>query len=123
MWLVGRDGDRRTRTVSAPWTLSLALLGVCNLLTTYWAWQHTVAPIVLQLPYHHCVYELLTDTPAFGVAAVLAIAGNGCLLWSLALHWFRGRAPEAIATAQKSVYWLCGVALVSQLIIVGVNVL
>ena len=27
VWLVGRDGGRRTRTVSAAWTLALALLG------------------------------------------------------------------------------------------------
>ncbi|HMB70127.1 MAG TPA: hypothetical protein VKU85_12480, partial [bacterium] len=41
----------------------LAVAGAANLLVTQWTWLQVVAPRVLQLPYHRCVYELLTDAP------------------------------------------------------------
>lgn len=44
---------------------------------TQWAWLDIAAPIVVQLPYHPCLYELLTDTPVQGAAAVPTLAGHG----------------------------------------------
>lgn len=92
----------------------LALGGLGNLVLTRWIWLEEVAPRVLQLPYHHCVYELLTDVPALGFAAALMVAGNACLLWPLGL--------PSDSSVTRSIYALCAVALATGLLIVGVHV-
>jgi len=102
--------------------VGLALIPLANLVVTRWAWLDTVAPRVLQLPYHHCIYELITDIPALSFAAVMALLGNGCLLWPLALQLWQGRAPDEIADLQRSVYGLGAVALATELLIVGVHI-
>lgn len=110
---------RRGRSASA----GLALVGGAALLSTWPAWSDWVAPRVLQLPYHHCLYELLTDTAAFGLAAVAAVLGCGSLTWVAALEWFRGRAPEAVRQVQGSVLRFAATAQVTSLLIVFVHVL
>lgn len=98
-------------------------VGLASLAATRWVWIDIVAPIVLQLPYHHCIYELLTDTTALGLAAILAIAGHGCLVWPLLLQAWRGHAKSAISALQSSIYGLCAVAVLSEVLIVGIHVL
>ena len=71
-------------------------LGGLNLVATQWAWVDVLAPRVLRLPYHHCVYELITGTPALGLAALLAIAGSAGLSGPLALLAWRRRAPQCL---------------------------
>lgn len=100
-----------------------ALAGAANLVITRWAWLEALAPKVLQLPYHHCVYELLTDTAALGLAALLTVAGNACLWCPPVLQLWRGRAPEALAEVQQRIYELCAVALASALLIAVVHVI
>jgi hypothetical protein len=116
-------GRRRAGAPRRPVLLStgLALLASCNLVVTWWIWLQTVAPRVLQLPYHHCLYEVLTDVPALGIAAILAIAGNTCLLWPVGLQLFRHRAPAEIDSIVRAVDVRCGVAIASSLLIVVVH--
>ncbi len=112
---------RRRATHWVPAGL-VGLLGLANLVITQWSWIDAVAPRVLGLPYHHCPYELITDTPALGFAALCAVGGSAGLLWPAALATCRRRAPEAVAAVQRGVYGVCAVALASELLIVGVHV-
>jgi hypothetical protein len=105
------------------WPLGLLLVGTLGLVATWWAGWDAIAPRVLGLPYHHCIYELITDTDALGLAAALAVIGNGGLLWPVLIQPLRGKAPEAIAAVQKRVYAWCGLMIGSELLIVGVHLL
>ncbi len=112
----------RTRRGWGPVTwVGLAGLAIANLLVTQWGWIDAVAPRVLRLPYHHCIYELITDMPALGVAALLVVIGNGMLVWPAGLALWRRRAPEAIGALQREVCAAGGVALGSALLIVVVQ--
>jgi len=110
---------------AAGWlaTVLVAVGGAANLAVTRWVWAFALAPVVLEMPYHHCVYELLTDTPALGFAAALAVAGNGGLLLPLGLQIARARALETTTRLQGAVYRVCAVALASELLIVLVHLL
>jgi hypothetical protein len=117
-----RAPQKRSRW-RASWSVSaLAVLAVANLCVTYATWVAVVAPRVLGLPYHHCVYELLTDTPALGLAAVLACLGGACAIWPLGLAPWKRRAPEVVERLQSSVYAAGALATASSLIIVLVHV-
>ena len=111
---------RRTRRVLVYFVVALAL---ANILLTYRVWFGVVAPRVLELPYHHCIYELLTDTLALGPAALLAVSGTGALLCPALLEPFRARAPGAVAALQRTLWGLGAVALASEALIVGVHML
>jgi hypothetical protein len=99
----------------------VGLLGLSHLFLGYWTWKYFLAPRVLQLPYHFCVYELITDTWAMGLAAALLVAGSACLLWPLVLEVRRRESPNAVARLQEGIFRLCGLALLSQLVIVGIH--
>jgi hypothetical protein len=114
-------GKNRLEAVVLP--ACLVALGALNLIVTRQAWLETVAPRVLELPYHHCVYEVLTEAPALALAALMTLAGNGCLLWPPALEVWKGRAPQAIFNLQRSIYGLCAIALSSAAVIVTVHIL
>ena len=61
-----------------------------------------VAPRVLALPYHHCVYELLTDTPAMGLAGAMTLAGFGVSAMRAALKIGLGDAQLFVQCVQGS---------------------
>jgi hypothetical protein len=98
-------------------------LALANVLLTYRVWFGVVAPRVLELPYHHCIYELLTDTLALGPAALLAVCGTGAVLVPALLEPFRARAPEAVVAQQRKLWALGAVALASEALMVGVHLL
>jgi hypothetical protein len=101
------------------WLLATtAALGLANLALARWVWIDTVAPIVLQLPYHHCIYEVLTEVPVMALAAILTVFGNGALTWPLLLSPCSRRAPSEIAHVQRAIYKLCALALATSAIIV-----
>ena len=83
------------------------------------AWVDVAAPIVLQLPYHHCLYELLTDTPVLGAAALLTLAGHGGLCWALGLRFFRRHSAYTVSSLQSAIYGLSALAITSELLIVA----
>lgn len=115
---------RRARRGGAPLAgarpLALAAAGLVNLAATRVAWHDSVAPRVLQLPYHHCVYELLTDIPVMGFAAMLTVAGTAGLAWPALLGAWGRRAPGEIVGIQARVYSLAVVALASALLVVTI---
>ncbi|NOS99970.1 MAG: hypothetical protein HOP29_05030 [Phycisphaerales bacterium] len=114
--------NARDRWVTRIWIPgALSLLGAGNLFLTGRVWSDTVAPRVLQLPYHHCVYELITDVPAMTLAALVAVAGHACLLWPVGLQLLRGSASPAVASEQGPIYGFCALALATELLIVIVH--
>lgn len=117
---LGRTGIRQG-TAGSLVAIVAALFAANNLVITHAAWTVHLAPRVLGLPYHHCVYELLTDTIALGPAAALAVVGNAGLLWPLLLQLRRGQAPEVVGAIQRRVYALCAVALASELLIAAIH--
>jgi hypothetical protein len=117
-----RAPQTRSRWRAPLTALALAVLAVANLCVTYATWVAVVAPRVLGLPYHHCMYELLTDTPALGLAAVLACAGGACAIWPLGLALFKSRAPEVVERLQSSVYAAAALATASSVFTVLVHV-
>ena len=118
-----------TRRAHRSFLTSSMLIGVTvltafsSLLITYINWKQQVAPIVLQLPYHHCIYELITDTPAMGLAAVLALDGPLGPLTILALHFFWVRSSPIIDNMQKHIFHVCWIAFTSELLIVTVHLI
>ncbi|MCP3916382.1 MAG: hypothetical protein GY711_12565 [bacterium] len=114
---------RRAQRTPLAGLVALAALGVACVVVTFRAWPDAVAPLVLGLPYHHCLYELLTDTPAFGPAALAAVLGGGALLWPLALEVHRRGNPDAARRMQRAVFGFAAVALASEGILVGVHLI
>ena len=78
-WLARGAAARR----NAPKWLgpTLALAAAANLWVSHAFWRDELAPRVLGLPYHRCVYELLTDTRALGLAALLSLMATACVVW------------------------------------------
>jgi hypothetical protein len=87
-WSMARStmGRRNARALLGP---ALALAGVANLWVSHVFWRDELAPRVLGLPYHRCVYELLTDTRALGLAALFLLMATACVVWPPLLR----RAP------------------------------
>lgn len=122
LWMKKRVA-RGTGTPSIVSPIVLLFLSMASLWITRWVWIDLVAPRVLELPYHHCLYELVTDIPAFSLAAVLALVGHGCLCWPVALEFFRGRQPDAVGRVQAGIFGFCAVAIASELLIVAVHLI
>lgn len=108
--------------VSTFAAIMVLVIGMASLWATRWIWIDLVAPIVLELPYHHCIYELITDAPAFGLAAALAIAGHGCLCWPVALRLMRSGETDAVIRLSATIYGLCTIAIATELLIVAIHV-
>jgi hypothetical protein len=89
-----RAATRRPR--AAPGSLGLALLlgaGVLTLATSGLFLVEVAAPTLLQLPFHHCAYDLIPEVPEAMVAVTLFLAGCSFLGWACVARWF-GRCPE-----------------------------
>ena len=111
----------RRKGPNRPGAVGIALLAPAGLAVAGGAWHAVVAPRVLELPYHHCVYELVTDLPVMGLAAGLTVGGFAALLWPLGLEPWCKRAPEAVAEVQGDACSMAALALVSGLFIVAVH--
>lgn len=94
-WM-GRS-DARHRGARAWFGPLLALAGAANLAVSHAFWRDELAPRVLGLPYHRCVYELLTDTRALGLAALLLLGATACAVWPPLLRGARDGARVGVA--------------------------
>lgn len=103
--------------------VALVVLPPAGLVLSQWAWLDAVAPRVLGLPYHHCVYELLTRTPALGLAALLTIAGHLAALAAPALLTLRRRAAAAVDDALRRLLRFAALALTSVLLVVAIHLI
>jgi hypothetical protein len=115
---------RRSRATAgrAPWSWLVAALALAHLYFAGGAWLDAVAPRVLGLPYHHCVYEVVTRAPAMGLAAALTIAGSVGLLGAALLGFVRRCAPDAVDSVTRSIERGSAHALLGALAIVAVHV-
>jgi hypothetical protein len=105
--------------------VGVALLAAAFLVVAQWAWLDAVAPRVLGLPYHHCLYEVVTRAPMMGVAAMATIFGGVAPWLAAALSFARGATPEATGTITDSVRLLeraAALALAASLLIVVVHI-
>jgi hypothetical protein len=85
-----------SRGGSAPGPLRLMLLllaGLLCLATSALFLVEIASPTLLQLPYHHCAYDLVAEVPEAVVAIVLYLAGALFLGWACVARWF-GDCPE-----------------------------
>jgi hypothetical protein len=121
-WLLRGRLGRLRRSRASLLLAALALLAAANLGLTAGAWLDAIAPRLLGLPHHHCVYELVSGSPDLALAAALAIAGNACLLWPLPLELSSGpERGDSIAGLQQGILGGCAVALASELAILAVR--
>jgi len=104
--------------------LAVAALGIADLFVADWTWHDVVAPRVLQLPYHHCLYEIITDVPLMAFAAGLAVAGNLILTWPAILTLLTLREPgdAGVRRIQRTIYRCAALALASHLVVVTIHI-
>jgi len=101
--------------------IALVVLACANLVVAQWAWLDAVAPRVLGLPYHHCLYEVVTRAPAMGLAAILTIGGNLAAAGAPLLRLLRRRAPAAVDDVTRALLRFAALALASALLVVAVH--
>jgi hypothetical protein len=85
-----------SRPGAAPGPLALPLLllgGLVALGAGGLFLVEVAAPALLQLPDHHCVYDLIPQVPESIVAVTLGLGGGFFLGWACVARWF-GRSPE-----------------------------
>ncbi len=79
--------------LSGAGLMGLLLLGTAALAVSGVFLVEVAAPTILNLPHHHCAYDLIPDRPEALVAVVLYIGGAFLLGWG-AVAWWLGRAAE-----------------------------
>jgi len=95
----------------------LTVAAAANLAVSHAFWRDELAPRVLGLPYHRCVYELLTDTRALGLAALLLFGATCSAAWPPLLR----SAPEGERVG-VALYRSGFVLHISSLLLVAVHV-
>lgn len=86
-------------------TLPLVLLAAVTLGVAVQFLIHVASPTLLHLPYHHCIYDLITQVPESGVATLLLFAGTCCVGWAAVVSGVVQRAAPAEAGRDVR-YWL-----------------
>ncbi len=116
-----RLAHRPTPRRSLAWTrLALA---VALPSATLLAWIGSFAPRVLQLPYHHCPYELITRFPVMALAGGATLYGAFALGWAGLLSLLRKRAPTAIDGVEQGLHERAALALATGLLLTAFHVL
>src|SRR5262249_19319075 len=92
--------------------VGLLLLGAVALAVSGAFLVEVAAPTLLDLPHHHCAYDLIPDRPGALVAVALYLGGAFFLGWA-AVAWWLGRTREtepflADAVAGLLLLSLCG---------------
>lgn len=101
---------------------ALPILGILTLALSWAVWIASVAPLALRLPHHHCLYELLTDTLAMGLAGAATVAGCAGLVWLPVIAALGRPAAEEADLALRQVARACALALASSLTIVAIHI-
>ena len=79
---------RRSKTAPGPLGLGLLFLGGgVGLALSGFFLVEVAAPTLLQLPYHHCAYDLIPQVPEAVVAIALFLAGFFFLGWACVAQW------------------------------------
>ncbi len=111
------------------WRLHYLIIGCVLagiLVPVFWvALLEKIAPLMMNLPYHHCVYCWLKTPPgAFAVAAgfLLGISGVG---WALALYLLRADEEVRVLTGKyiRGLYFFAFAAMLFSFIVVMTHVI
>jgi hypothetical protein len=94
----------------AKWLGPLLLGALVLLPVSALFWIEIAAPALLQLPYHHCLYDLIPNAPESVVAIALAILGSFSLSWACVVGWF-AKCRETQPFLHQEVRRLLGLAL------------
>ena len=107
-------------------TLSVAsLLAILNIPFTGICALEKVAPALMELPYHHCLYCFPKNVPDGAIIITLFVIGTFSSGWALMLKAL-GRSPETEATLHryiKNLLWLSFVGLLSSMMMVSVHLI
>lgn len=99
-----RDPAEGDAILDARLLTSLALAAVALVIAGRFA-ADVAAPALLHLPYHHCVYDLVTVVPESGVALALLLWGSFSVGWAGVVHWLGRSASTAPWVAAESRLW------------------
>lgn len=83
---------------------SLALAALTLVLAGRFA-ADVAAPALLHLPYHHCVYDLVTQVPESGVALGLLLWGSFSVGWAGVVSWLGRSASTAHLVSAELQLW------------------
>lgn len=95
--------------------LNVFLTGICGI--------EKIAPVLMELPFHHCLYCFPRNVPDGAIIMALFVVGTFSSGWALTLRVL-GRSPETEETLQKyikNLLWLAFVGLLSSLAMVSVH--
>jgi hypothetical protein len=99
----------------APVRLALLALGVMATLTINTVFlTDAAAPRLLQMPDHHCPYDLISQAPESLVAVTLFLGGGFCVGWACVAGWL-GAGPESDLFLRTTIARLLGVGLLGVL--------
>jgi hypothetical protein len=68
----------------------VALSAVVNVAVSGVFLVEVFAPSLLDLPFHHCAYDLIPDAPEGVIAVALNLIGSFGVGWIVTLHWLGG---------------------------------
>jgi hypothetical protein len=107
----------RFSVVAALAALSLGSLPLGMLFLT-----ETAAPAILNLPFHHCPYDLLTRAPESVVGIAAYVLGAFCVGWGcLASRLGRSQSPLAASTLAGRLFFLAAIGYVAALVVMSLE--
>jgi hypothetical protein len=74
--------------MSAWWLVPVLVTALASLPISVVFLADIAAPLLLQLPYHHCPYDLMTEVPETMVAIALYMLGVFSVGWACVAAWF-----------------------------------
>ncbi len=89
-----------------------AVFSLLNSAVTAVAAFEKIAPEVMDLPYHHCIYCMWQYAPDSALATAFAIIGNFSPLWAV-LIMLTGRHPETSGHLQRYAANLCFLGIIT----------
>lgn len=96
---------RADRPVSVLHMLPLVSLAAITLWVSMRFLIDVASPVLLHLPYHHCLYDLVPAVPESSVAIGLLFWGTFCVGWAGILGWQECSPESAALAAMESRRW------------------
>lgn len=103
--------------------LAVFLLALLNVPVTGIGALEKIAPTLMELPYHHCLYCFPRNVPDGAIIIALFVLGTFSAGWALMLKLL-GRSSETGETLNKyikNLLWLAFVGLLSSMVMVSVH--
>lgn len=112
-----------------PHALRLTIIGVIlallNAVITIFAMFEVIAPKMMNLPYHHCIYCMWQYVPDTTFMTALFVIGTFSPGWALLLNLMGKHKETAITLKEylRNLYFLCIVAIGTSLVMVTIHLL